>query len=263
MATGAIVYGDAVNRAHPLNRGLVSWWLPLPGRSSGPRLLDLAGRNHGTLTNGPTWAPGPNVFGAVKLDGTDDHILGTNTFGATGSLSFAVYPDFTGSDSNFRYVFDTSGSRTLFLRGSSSTNCIVYINGTDVADSSQLVSFFTYQAWNHVSCTWNSGTQRFYKNGVLFATRSASLGSSSGSILYFGQRFTSADRWKGSVNHYAEWSGRMLSDSDAAGLYDQWRRGFPDLLNRVRPWSFGVAGGGGGGTAVPVFVHHLRMQGIA
>jgi len=50
--------GNLVNRAAPLNRGMVIWWLHLPNRltGGGNTLRDIWGLNHGTLTNGPTWS---------------------------------------------------------------------------------------------------------------------------------------------------------------------------------------------------------------
>ena len=40
--------------------GLKGLWMPTLGRT-GLTLRDVSGnRNHGTLTNGPTWVPGPN-----------------------------------------------------------------------------------------------------------------------------------------------------------------------------------------------------------
>lgn len=232
MTGGAIITGDPLNRSHPLARGLVSFWLPLPN-IQGSRLFDYAGGNHGTLTNGPTWTTGENGFGAVSLDGSDDHIVGTNTFGVSGTVAVAVYPDFDGSDGNFRYLLDTSGSRTLLARASSSQNCIWYVNGTEVADGTPLAGLLNYRTWTHLLFTWTGSVQRFYKNGRLFDSRSASVGSSSGSTLYLGQRFSGSERWLGRVGHYAEWP-RVLSDSDAAGWYDQTRRGFPDVLRRTR-----------------------------
>jgi hypothetical protein len=61
-------YG-AINRSHPLARGLLAAWYVLPGMASGNKLHDLAGNNHGTLTNGPTWRGN-----ALSFDGTNDYV---------------------------------------------------------------------------------------------------------------------------------------------------------------------------------------------
>lgn len=64
--------GNAVNRSAPLNRGLVSWWMTLPNRlgGGGNTFRDLMGRNHGTLTNGPTWSGNRRLGGFGSIAGT-------------------------------------------------------------------------------------------------------------------------------------------------------------------------------------------------
>src|SRR3990167_9254519 len=74
---GPLYYGDLVNRSCQLNSGLVSWLMAVPWYMSGPRFIDIFGKNHGTLTNGPTWQgamgrPGGN--GSLNFDGTDDYV---------------------------------------------------------------------------------------------------------------------------------------------------------------------------------------------
>jgi hypothetical protein len=67
---------DPADRMHPLNRGLVAWWLALPGLMGGPRWRDLIGTNDGVLTNGPVWKPTtrPGGWGCLSFDGTDDRV---------------------------------------------------------------------------------------------------------------------------------------------------------------------------------------------
>src|SRR5688572_2591053 len=94
---GYLLPGDAVNRASPLNRGLVSWYMVLPNRigGGGNTLRDLCRRNHGTLTNGPTWSGSraPGAFGSISLDGSNDYInLGTGNrfFGSSLTNPFTI-----------------------------------------------------------------------------------------------------------------------------------------------------------------------------
>src|SRR5688500_11296274 len=72
-----------VNRLHPLNRGLVAWFLTLPGLSGGLKwhnLMDLSNGPHGTLTSmdPPTdWVSAkarPGGFGALDFDGSNDDV---------------------------------------------------------------------------------------------------------------------------------------------------------------------------------------------
>jgi hypothetical protein len=66
--------GIQVNWLHPLSRGLVGCWLFNDG--SGEQVLDIAGNNHGTLTNmdAPTdWVGGKDGW-ALDFDGTNDYV---------------------------------------------------------------------------------------------------------------------------------------------------------------------------------------------
>jgi hypothetical protein len=74
LGTHLPVFGpDPVNRAHPLNDGLVTWWLTLPPTDGGLRWYDLLGLNHGTLANfgaGFGWrgTTRPGGFGQLTFD---------------------------------------------------------------------------------------------------------------------------------------------------------------------------------------------------
>ena len=63
--------GTQINWGHPLARGLVGCWLF--NENGGLRAIDLAGNNHGILTNGPLWVPGRNGI-ALSFDGVDDEV---------------------------------------------------------------------------------------------------------------------------------------------------------------------------------------------
>jgi hypothetical protein len=69
--------------SHPLHRGLLAWWRPVPGLTGGDRWFDLlSGQYHGALTNmGASatsgWSPATQAGGYAQLnfDGTDDYVL--------------------------------------------------------------------------------------------------------------------------------------------------------------------------------------------
>ncbi|MHC4062167.1 MAG: hypothetical protein ACYSR6_11275, partial [Planctomycetota bacterium] len=52
-------------------RGLVGWWKFDEG--GGTTAYDSAGKNHGSLVNGPTWTSG-RINGALGFDGSDDYV---------------------------------------------------------------------------------------------------------------------------------------------------------------------------------------------
>jgi hypothetical protein len=180
MPNGAINLACPVNRSHPLARGLVSFWLPLPGRMGRIYLDDIAGRNHGTLTNGPTWVGGPNGFGAVN--------------GSSGGyVNFAAGPTLLNEfvvTARFRTPSSFSGDQQIFrLNGGAAANAIwFYLRNSDGSvrvddfNSSGGMGFQTLDmtgalaasTWYTISYRLVSGTQEIWRDGVLAGSRSYS-----------------------------------------------------------------------------------------
>ena len=162
-------YGNLVNPRAPLNRGLVSWWLALPQRSGGPKLFDIAGRNHGTLTNGPTWS-GPfgrlGGFGTVKFDGTDEYLTAGIPSATLKTICLWYYAPASiagnpivlvqGQDAFSSAVWDWG------IYHSSSTTLVFHTNG-----NSNVSGTVTAGSWNHLAFTRNdiSDTGDVYING--------------------------------------------------------------------------------------------------
>ena len=76
MRAPTLNYGNPINRAHPLMRGLVSRWKVLPKNGGGIYFRDIAHRNHALLTNGPLWRGSlgrQGSFGNVLFDGSNDY----------------------------------------------------------------------------------------------------------------------------------------------------------------------------------------------
>ena len=68
---------NPINYSHPLAKGLVGFWLPLPSLAGGMKLYDLTRyRNHGTLTNmdpRTDWVQTERGI-ALDFDGNDDFV---------------------------------------------------------------------------------------------------------------------------------------------------------------------------------------------
>lgn len=235
---------------HPLNQSLVSWWLPLPNNSGGSRLFDLRGGNHGTLTSGPTWTAGPNGFGAVQFDGSNDYVdLGNAPqLEITGHLTLAAFVRTT----------DLSGYRELlqcaqggspfngygFGTGSNGNKFGYWQNGfSDWQNSGTDCKDDKYHLW---TVTVDSATGSFYLDGRPDGTFSAGSRSASGQQKSIGAG-ANVPRYLACKLGCLWVYSRALSASEVAGLYDQTLRGHPDTLRRWTPrvWSFGTAGGGG------------------
>jgi hypothetical protein len=262
---GGIDWGDPVVRDHPNNHGLVAWWLPLPGWNSGPRLPNIlalgdngARASHGTLTDGPTWATGLNGFGAI--DSTGSGTQSAKTTAAVGLPSATLSPfTITYAHQTRNYVFlsspfgfggdphDATLPNDGRIRGVLQFNNNYYVWGAS-ADWDTGVGYDTDALPHLISVTFDGASRTLYRDGVLAAgpstTGVASL-AVPGTYLWANERHASGNspdaKFLGGMVH-----DRALSDGEVAALHSQWRRGYPDLLNRVRPWSFGTSVGGGG-----------------
>lgn len=249
-----IDYGSPVS-AHPLNRGLAGWWLGLPRWSGGAYLRDITTkRNHGLLTGGPTWVPGPGLFAAVNGDAVGKYAEATNPIpnaADSGGQTVAVWllPD--ASSGNYAIFAQWSGGSFVSRDGTGPG--LYYGQDTDGGGYSSVATsggsvFDGY--WHRVCARYTGAAADLWIDGVLVNTSGAISGNSlqSGTIK-FGATVNSA---VAKVGDYRVWR-RPLSAPEVRADYDQSRRGYPDPLNRVRPraWSFGasVGGGGGGGGA--------------
>lgn len=235
--SNAILYGQPIDWGHPLARGLVSLWIPLPAWSGGSRLFDLCKRNDGTLTNSMTWSSGgcPVGFGSTRV-----------TTGASTSYVPATVPSLTdytistwfrglrknfyaplghGYDGAFSFgAFSFSESSGVLTAGWR----VLYniISGTTLPD----------WEWTHLVGVREGSTSRLYQNGVLTA--------SSGSVdtTATGTAFTAAGMRGGtststSTCEYGSTAlyNRAMSADEIRLDYDLSRRGYPGFLNRVRP----------------------------
>lgn len=229
---------------HPLNVGTFAWWLPLPSNSGASTLIDIAGRNNGTLANGTRWSTTPYKFSAVAFDGVDD------------SIDFGGYqPAVT--------------SVSWWMRRASAANHSVIAIGADSWDSSGwTLSCFEYLGtlyfrtvagafgqysetaptageWAHYTVIRNDTTGdpfKVYRNGRVVGSH-ATGGTGTGVLRVGG---TSGGRFPGDVTDL-RMASRAWSAAEVWQLYDQSARGHPDTLRR---WSWqqwaaqAVAGGG-------------------
>lgn len=259
MRPGRIYTPAPLVEGHPLNRGLVSWWLPLPGLDGGRFLYDVAGQNHGTLTNGPTWTAGPNGFGAVQFDGADDYVeRSAFAWDPSGgyTYSLAVRPGFASTSKTRQGVVcwrasgagDQNRVRLIWLDATSG----FYLDDRDRYAFSARPTFGAGE-WHHLAVTKPaSGAAQYYWDGSPFATTTViDLGGvepANSYPLYLGWDSEAAGRvWSGLMADVRIHS-RALSASEVAALYDQSLRGHPDTLRRVSgaAWFVGSGGGGGG-----------------
>ncbi len=192
----------------PPPAGIVGWWRAQNDAQ------DAIGTNHGTLTNGATFAAG-KVGSAFSLDGVDDVVtIPAINVGSKFSLEFWLFP--TRSAGYEHLVSHNGGSANygdLYFRD----NHIEYWQG-GVQRLSSTTSSIPSSSWSHVALTYENGFTRLYINGLL-AAGSAVHSETFNNALAFG--YTNApsnSRFKGSLDEISLYN-RALSQEEIAAVY--------------------------------------------
>lgn len=249
---GPVYYGQPVNWSHPLNRGRLAWWLPLPWWSGGIRLQDLCGKAHGTLTDGPTWSGRRGRPGALapelQFDGTNDYVLTSNL--DTGSVfTLAFWARNEATSSTIRAVCRSSAANAASLYRWSDGTWAFYTEGS--TNNALTSTGATGTAWTHVVGVYDGTTKYLYINGVLHNSFVVTTGASGSAAFRIGGDAFS-QMWQGGIGDGRVYN-RALSASEVQQLYQLSRRGYPGVLNRLPVWTAFGEDAGGGALATIVF----------
>lgn len=245
---------------HPLNQGLVSWWLagdenPYWG---GPKYFDLLYETNAALS-GPTW--GTRINPALGFDGTDDYCELDNAVASHVSkpslpitIEAAVYVASLGAA---RSIFSNDYKATAYtgvnlILLSTGEVYAAYGDNTGTGSTSRRSGFTgagvaTAGSLLHIVATIRGATDMSISvNGI---SRSVSYSGSGGAMAYS----TGAGRigysafsgfFSGSV-HSVRLYGRDVPQPHISTLYDEFRQGYPGVLNRLpKRFFFSLAGGG-------------------
>lgn len=241
---------------HPLNVGVVAWWLPLANNSGTTTLFDIANRPgyNGALTNGPTWGPGPNGFGSLAFNSASSQYveLGVNPpiadFG-TGPFSLACVfyrtSVVSGRQTFIRFDSDSGGRPGYWLfesgGGSGFGFHVAAATLTDVATGSYGAGVWTWAAATRDA----AGNAVIYCNGQQVASTTGATGSAGGTARNLRLAgFNAGSYLSGGLSSVQIFKGISLSAAQISALYLDWRLGYPDTLRRFTPtvWSFGPGG---------------------
>ncbi len=257
-----------VNRLCPLNRGLVAWWLILPGTTGGARLMDIMspgphGR-HGTLINidpaidwkGPSRRGG---FGTLNYDGSVDRVdLKSDLLLASGesfTLSVWVY------------------ARSLATRFAFSVGAAVVPQGPHIGSHSSGVWRFgvwgggqvdnatdhTTDTWHHLVGTYDGTNGRLYANGVLIGGPSALTFTGTDGTGRLGILNNLGSLWNGFIDD-ARFYRRIISGYEVEHLYYDALKGYPDTLNWIEEPAVTFAAAAGGTTS-PWYQYQQQLAG--
>lgn len=257
-----IALGSPVNRQSPLNRGLVAWWLCLPGLTGGLLFRDLCGIASGlrTGTTGlPNWegAKGRRGgFGSLNLTAANSHYIpvgktpdpfsiGANEFTlacwicptTVSGYQIMIGRDSDASHRDFNFALGNTSGKLLYATGRSTNTMTPY-------ESSAVI---VAGEWQHVGVTKVGTAITFYRNGVTCGTGTDSETGIVSTTTSIGRRDYSG---------YPQYYGGSIDDirihigtkglPTPADIYAASVLGYPTEFNRVNRLAMFV----GSGTAV-------------
>jgi hypothetical protein len=264
-------HANPINRASPLNRGLVSRHLCLPNRMSGDTWRDLTANRPCVLADG--------VFfdGPPRLGSGWQNVSGYTNFpsfrpGGWGSLNYrqdtarssAITSDTAfvpfGSRSLFLWIYPTKGDGSIqglvitLENLDTSARSIIHSRldpssgqKYSVIDSSNTlklsVSNIPDNQWSHVGFSWDAGTSllRMYVNGRLDATHTSTTLATSATINYvrYGWRASTAAMFCGGMDDICIFN-RFMDAEEYSAFYHDSRSGHPNTLNWLDQTYYGA-----------------------
>lgn len=245
MPTPVLNYGQLVNWQCPLNRGLLSWWLSLPQGGKGNTFFDIAGKNHGTLTNGPTWVANTRsgaIGPALDFDGSDDHVLVPNTTQLEPSTvtvcgwfrmrAWSGYDNLIGKSNSvwsrgFALVaHPESSGRIGFFINNYTSGGLAYIAQSSVS----------LDRWYFLCGTYDLANVRFYVDGIEAASSAFSTAINytlTTDGFFIGRNHSSLSAPNCVAADFRIYN-RALSASEVWQLYQDSLQGYRHTLNRIR-----------------------------
>ncbi len=246
LGTGSLL---APNRGSPLNQGLLAWWIVLPGRSGGGRLVDLWGKYHNSLVNGASWiAPQgrPGGLGAIGLNAALSQYISTPLLPPIGAnaRTFAIWGWYDPANTGVRVLTDWGttaviGNRNLLYFAAGDSHPKYEFFGSTLTSS----NVTTGGVWNHYCAIYNGTAAALYINGLFAGSASPSLNTAAGPMR-IGYSIDNGGPWPGYLDDIRVYN-RALSAVEVMALYQESRLGYPNGLLRVtRPLPAAVVGSG-------------------
>ena len=241
-----------VNWAHPLNRGLTSWWIVLPGMTSGARFIDIVNPNgnHGTLTNMDhlDWVGSADGWGALDFDGSDDYVnvpwphtlvgdsvtimAAVNTDDSTKRQMIVSRDDAAGTRQFYFQFEDGNLEFALYVVNNTGTEALVggVTTGKDTFVAGRVIDGVSKKVW------LDQATNISTSDGLSFQSDATT------EPLQLGRRSRSASEqeFNGQIKSIS-FHRRALSDDEVDWYRELSQQGYPGLLNRIEPRLFAVA----------------------
>lgn len=189
----------------------------------GSEWYDIVGSSHGNITNS---AQLYNSSGFMSFDGVDDYVDLGASIQLTNNFSLSVWT----KDGNGNFILD-QGDIGLDASGRlewTAYGLQLYPNNDASGALADGYATFVPTNWNHVVCTFSSGTVKFYINGNLDSTKTMTATSfiPGGSILKIGRRaFSNSANYAGKIGNLSIYN-RVLSDQEVKQNFNALRGRF-------------------------------------
>lgn len=227
---------------HPLTRGLVHWWRPLPHNSRGAVLYDIAGVKHASRTGSPGWSVAQ--LGNGPVDAVTG--FGLNTYYSFSNVTFSsdytvvIFLNYSSLPSaSYAIAGDTC---KLGLGATTYANIRVRDAAGQVYPS---ISGVNLNSWQQFAVSVKTSVNSYC---FMDYTKSASFAGSSGNATF--NRIgcdNSTSPVLGSIASVQLYN-RALEDAEIFQLRAEAVMGYPSLLRRTsRRFLLGSTAGGGGG----------------
>ena len=229
---------------HPLNDGLVSWWLAVPNHTAGGATWrDLCGKNDGTLANfanvDQAWQTQgqPGGFGALEFDGSNDGVLAANNPATDWPVTLSAWFRVPVSGGEVLAAIVNTGAWTdSAILGVQGPSGYLTVDNARGGWGAQLVgSTAVWTGWRHGAVVWRSGnTRQLYLDGQLDGEdalgKNYPVGADATSIGYLA-RISPVSYFDGEISDVRIWD-RPLTASEIQDYYHRSQRYYPELLNR-------------------------------
>lgn len=234
----------------PLNRGLVAWWLGIPGWTGGRRLIDITSPgpngNHGTLAMDPAtdWVPSPRGVRTLEFDGSADYVdIGSIGFNPRGnSLAISVWAKPARNASGHDVVIgNRSGTEILKIDDNAGTWGFEFDpvgSGASIAGSDTQLN-----VWVHLALVFNGTNLIAYENGnQVNISGDISLADVSADNWVISRREAgiSGEEFQGQIDDVRIWRRGLLA-SEVKAVYLDSLQGYPRTLQRMRRTIFAAA----------------------
>lgn len=239
------VPGGPVSK-HPLNDGLLAWWLAAPPRDGAQYLYDLVGASHAGIYNGASWSsatPRPGGCRHISLTAA------THRVGAVGAYGRLISSRAAHTSSFWLLVRSFANEPVVYCDGTNTTDffCELRASGAGIYWGYS-GSYRTYSGWSMATNQWyhiclvktgagDSGTA--YLNGLPMTSYTGTMGNNPTGTqdLWWGNYGSAGLQLDGAVDDMRVY-GRALSAAEVSGLYRQSLLGHPETLRyrRERAW---------------------------